>query len=452
MNKSRKLEMYSKGDEEGKMKDIFGNLRNLESLKTKTHFSPPTTHISGITLVALVVTIVVLLILAGVTITALLGDDGIIKKAQNAADLMNNAIQSEQNEMNALLNELDEIIAGNGGGEDTPGGDETPQIPEGLEVGSEVTYTPTAREPYHWDAEYATSYGTTSSDYTTYDINLNNTGDFKIADWKWKVLSIDEATGQVELIASAPTTGTVRLQGAQGYNNAVKLLNDACNSLYGDSTKGIEGRSVDIDDIEKYMTETALREAHQYTNSTSNTQYGNQVSSAYSSSNSKYPVIYAQEKNAVITKSDGNVNNEETGLDLSDSPQEFIERSEETSTSSSIGAITTASSIQPYQTYWYKDATFMQSAFKSANNGVNYYSLFMPNGTSTNYWLASRCISTDSSYCAFYVSLVGSGYVGGSFLYSSYDYPNYPSRALFPVITLSSELIEGNATSGFSIN
>ena len=34
----------------------------------------------GITLVALVVTIVVLLILAGVTITALLGDDGIIKR------------------------------------------------------------------------------------------------------------------------------------------------------------------------------------------------------------------------------------------------------------------------------------------------------------------------------------------------------------------------------------
>ena len=57
MNKSRKLEMYSKGDEEGKMKDIFGNLRNLESLKTKTHLSTPTTHISGITLVALVVTI-----------------------------------------------------------------------------------------------------------------------------------------------------------------------------------------------------------------------------------------------------------------------------------------------------------------------------------------------------------------------------------------------------------
>ena len=77
----------------------------------------------GITLVALVVTIVVLLILAGVTITALLGDDGIIKKAQDAADLMNNAIQNEQNDMNALINELDEAINGIGGGGSTGGGE-----------------------------------------------------------------------------------------------------------------------------------------------------------------------------------------------------------------------------------------------------------------------------------------------------------------------------------------
>ncbi len=41
----------------------------------------------GITLIALVVTIVILLILAGVTITTILGDDGIIAQAKKAADL-----------------------------------------------------------------------------------------------------------------------------------------------------------------------------------------------------------------------------------------------------------------------------------------------------------------------------------------------------------------------------
>ncbi len=82
----------------------------------------------GITLVALVVTIVVMLILAGVSITALLGDDGIISKANDAANLMNEAIQSEQNEIDVLLNELDDIIIGNGGG---TGGDDTVEMPSG---------------------------------------------------------------------------------------------------------------------------------------------------------------------------------------------------------------------------------------------------------------------------------------------------------------------------------
>ena len=196
------------------------------------------------------------------------------------------------------------------------------------------------------------------------------------------------------------------------------------------------------------MTETALTEAHQYG---STAQYGNQVSSAYSSSYSKYPVIYAQEKNAVITKSDGNVNNGDTGLDLSEQTR-LIERSEGTSSTSSIGAITTVTSIQPYQTYWYKDATFMQTAFKEYKTGNSYYSLFMPNGISTTYWVASRCIGTHSIICYFYVSFVSSGDVSSRTMYDSSGGPNGNSHALFPVITLSSELIEGNASSGFSIN
>ena len=52
------------------------------------------------------------------------------------------------------------------------------------------------------------------------------------------MLSIDNETGTVELVPSAPTTGTVYLGEAQGYNNGVKLLNDACSSLYGNSEKG----------------------------------------------------------------------------------------------------------------------------------------------------------------------------------------------------------------------
>ena len=60
-----------------------------------------TKEMKGITLVALVVTIVVLLILAGVSINTVLGDDGIIKKAKEAAETTRRA--SAEEEMNRLV-------------------------------------------------------------------------------------------------------------------------------------------------------------------------------------------------------------------------------------------------------------------------------------------------------------------------------------------------------------
>ena len=59
---------------------------------------------NGITLIALVVTIVVLLILAGVTINALFGDTGIIKRAQDAQNKMDQAQDSDLTSLNNLNN------------------------------------------------------------------------------------------------------------------------------------------------------------------------------------------------------------------------------------------------------------------------------------------------------------------------------------------------------------
>lgn len=63
---------------------------------------------TGITLIALVVTIVVLLILAGVTINAVFSDSGIIKKAQDAQNKANESIQKDMEQINALENWLNE--------------------------------------------------------------------------------------------------------------------------------------------------------------------------------------------------------------------------------------------------------------------------------------------------------------------------------------------------------
>ena len=54
----------------------------------------------GITLIALAVTIVVMLILAGVTIDITLGDKGIINKAKEAAEKMNSAVEQDEAELN----------------------------------------------------------------------------------------------------------------------------------------------------------------------------------------------------------------------------------------------------------------------------------------------------------------------------------------------------------------
>ncbi len=69
----------------------------------------------GITLIALVVTIIVLLILAGVAITLSIGENGIFKRAGQAADTWENATKNEEKEMNGVVDIIDNINAENNG-------------------------------------------------------------------------------------------------------------------------------------------------------------------------------------------------------------------------------------------------------------------------------------------------------------------------------------------------
>ena len=66
----------------------------------------------GITLVALVITIVVLLILAGVTLSLTLGQNGIITKAQLAQSKVDEASRQEQEDLQLLFEELSSTLTG----------------------------------------------------------------------------------------------------------------------------------------------------------------------------------------------------------------------------------------------------------------------------------------------------------------------------------------------------
>ena len=83
----------------------------------------------GITLIALVVTIVVLLILAGVSVNALFGNSGIIEKAKEAQNAMDKAAENDQKQIGELTDWIDNQVNGTTGG-GTTGGDDTSTTPK----------------------------------------------------------------------------------------------------------------------------------------------------------------------------------------------------------------------------------------------------------------------------------------------------------------------------------
>ena len=94
----------------------------------------------GITLVALVVTIVVLLILAGVSINLVLGDNGIVKKAQDAKAKSAEASQNDLKGMNGLVSEMEGALAGNGSTGSGSGNGNTGSGNNFVTKNTEVTY------------------------------------------------------------------------------------------------------------------------------------------------------------------------------------------------------------------------------------------------------------------------------------------------------------------------
>ena len=114
-----------------------------------------TKEIKGITLVALVVTIVVLLILAGVSINLVLGDNGIITKAKEAQRKSAEASQNDLIGMNELAQQLEEQINGSTGSGSGNGG------AGGSGAGTKVPAEATAETaPYFPDNTFTKKEGT----------------------------------------------------------------------------------------------------------------------------------------------------------------------------------------------------------------------------------------------------------------------------------------------------
>ena len=75
----------------------------MENKKKSMNIRKIKKQVKGITLIALVVTIIVLLILAGVALSLTVGNNGLFRRAENAANTWQMAEINEQIEMDKAL-------------------------------------------------------------------------------------------------------------------------------------------------------------------------------------------------------------------------------------------------------------------------------------------------------------------------------------------------------------
>ena len=345
----------------------------------------------GITLIALVITIIILLILAGITISALT-NQGLLKNAKEATNRTENAQKEEQELLNQYEDELNNYLSKNDKKEEKL----IDKINDGtIKIGDYIKYTPDTASTTEILQELNTYSGS----------NANTTSTLAQENLNWRVLDVKD--GQVRLISEVPTTSKITLSGYNGYNNAVKLLDDTCNTLYSNSKLASKVQNLKIEDIQGKMKET------NYSNITP--EYGTEWTLA----NKYYPSILAKEKEQNVNGIAG------TELGLSEQKELINQTTSQQANSWKIKF-----------TYWYK--TMSTEDFKNDK----YYELFINNGSNySTYWMSSRCVFADDNVSYIYIRNIGAGYINANYLYQSYNYGNPVNNAFRPVVTLNTNVL-----------
>ena len=346
----------------------------------------------GITLVALVITIIILLILAGVAITALT-QTGLFENAKQVKNATENAQKKENETLSEYIDQINEYLPETLAYKVNSG-----EIP----IGSYIKYTP--------DAASEETINKLIEELGTYSGSESNTKETlkQEIDLNWRVLDVKD--GQVRLISDVPTTSSITLGGYNGYNNAVKLIDDTCSMLYNNSKLANKVQNLKIEDVQDKMIEK------DYTKISSN--YGK----IFTPSNKYYPNILLNEKEQEITISGEQTINEQ----LKYSEQNNLIKQEE----SKIADI-----LKVKYTYWGEP----MSTDKFENS--KYYELFINNGNNySKYWISSRCVYTDSSNAYFHVRCIINSYVYSEYLYHSGDIERATDYAYRPVVILKSNI------------
>ena len=224
----------------------------------------------GITLVALVVTIIILLILAGISIQALV-QTNLFNQAKQAKNTTENAQKQENETLSEYMDKINEYLPETLAYKVNSG-----EIP----IGSYIKYTP--------DTVNEETLNKLIEELGTYSGSEANTKETlkQEMELNWRVLDVKD--GQVRLISDVATTSTIAIKGYNGYNNAVYLLDDICNKLYNNSKLTNKVQNLKIEDIEQYLKDKIVVSE-------------NKISPA----GIKYPQIVEQEENQTINNITG---------------------------------------------------------------------------------------------------------------------------------------------------
>jgi len=372
----------------------------------KIHEKKITKHKSGITLVALVVTIVVLLILAGVSINLVLGDNGIVKKAQDAKTKTAEDQENMLKGMNQLADEIKNAIG------------EKPKVDlSKYKIGDFVNYT------YDTAENYVLTSATCGSSSNPTDGIPQTSG------LKWRILNIDEASGTVDLVSENPTGTNVDFHGALGYNNGPYLMNVICEAQYSNSALNVKARNISLLDMEKHLTPGGIAERNKYANAV---KYGK--TKTYTDNYSYYPLLYDGQKGAGVNVTAENAST--IAQPKKDSGNDPYEESVE-----ATSPLTDKTSKQADN----KVLTVTQTYYNIPINEPNYGDAAKVLRNSNYYWVSARYVYTVSSCAFFGLRYAGAGVVGSD-LFASDGSTIDDNHRLRPVVSLPSSLLTGEKT------
>ena len=203
----------------------------------------------GITLVALVITVVIMLILAAIAIGSVTGD-GLFNRTRQAAETYENAADKESYMLENLIGQIDHYIeGGTSGGGDIPGEEEGSPIAEVVSVGDYVNYdagtwteadfnkiTSSEGNPtVNKSEDLPTTQGEFGGFTAGQSRNSNSTPDSTIytPDYSgWRVWDIDESSGEITLISAGHPETYYHLTATASSAASINILRNRDCSMY----------------------------------------------------------------------------------------------------------------------------------------------------------------------------------------------------------------------------